>query len=207
MTITASAAAALNVSTVSTPVAVSDSSANVAVYLDSLHTLASAGKLASIRLTDTGTPVVAITAAKLFNDANALLTVSNTTWNIAVSGIATAAQAGGANATLVAKLTSGFVVSDSASNVATSLAALQALMTGPNKLSSIALTGSSPTLSITAASLVADAGALGKIITPTYSIAVSSGALTAAQAAAISTRRCRASDGKRYCVRYQRQRD
>jgi len=59
MSISASAAAALNVSTVTTPVVVSDTAANVLLYLDPLQTLTAASKLASIALT--GSTVLTMT--------------------------------------------------------------------------------------------------------------------------------------------------
>ncbi len=184
MSITASAAAALNVSSVSTPVVVSDSAANVATYLDQLHTLATASKLASITLTGTGTQSVTITVAKLINDANALLLISNASWTITLTGIATVAQAVAANSTLITKLTTGFAISDTAANVTSNLTALQARS---GSIASIVLTGTSPILSITAAALVADTVVLGKITTSAYSITIASGTVTAAQAVALSS--------------------
>ena len=107
MSILASAAAALNVSNVSTPVVVADSAANVALYLDSLHGLAAAHKLTSITLTDTSVPSITITPAKLINDADALLLISNVNWTLALSGTVTAAQATGANEYFSAKIELG----------------------------------------------------------------------------------------------------
>ena len=77
----------------------------------------------------------------------------------------------------------GLAVSDSAADVNAGLDALQGL---GGVVATIALTdGSTPTISVTAASLVADAGALGKI-TSAYSLDVASGSVTVAQAEAFS---------------------
>lgn len=124
MTITASAAAALNVST-TLPVAVADTAAAVATYLANLQNLAAASKLTSIALTGTGAQTLSLTPTQLVADAAALLKISGT-YAIAVSGNFTAAQAAAVNPMLAAKVTGGFAVSDTAANVNGNLGGLEA---------------------------------------------------------------------------------
>jgi hypothetical protein len=72
------------------PQVVVDSTANVAANLDGLETLAAANDLASITLTDAGTPARTITATQIANDGNALaeivtpftITVADTAVNV-----------------------------------------------------------------------------------------------------------------------------
>jgi hypothetical protein len=178
MSISASAAAALDVSGVTTPVVVVDTAANVALYMDPLAALANVSKLASITLTDTGIPSLAITPAQLISDASALLLVSNVSWTIALSGAATTGQVLSANPALVAMLAPGFAVSDTSTAILTNLAALEAVA---GTIASITLTDATPALLLTGAQLIADAPVLLKI-TSAHTIVVS-GPTTAAQAA------------------------
>ena len=160
--------------------AVSDSAAHVSAYLDTLQSLG--GRVASIALTGVS-PVVSLTAAQLISDSATVLKIGGS-YGISVSGTATAAQATGANATLVGKLTAGFAISDSAAGVTSHLDALQTLA-GGGAIASIALNDvSTPTISVTAATLVADALALGEITT-SYNLSISSGTVTADQAVAL----------------------
>ena len=183
-TATAAQAAAANaamVAKLTAGLAVSDSAASVTASLAGLQTLATAGKLASIALTDAGTPALTLTAAQLTANATALLKITGT-YAITASGTATAAQAAAVNATLAANLAAGLAVSDTAANVTTSLAGLQSLA-ALGKLASVALTGTgTQALSLTAAQLAANATALLKITTA-YTI-TATGTATAAQAAA-----------------------
>ena len=183
-TMTEAQIAALNPSVtahLSAGLAVSDSAATIGGALSTLLGLGST--VGSIALTD-GTPVLSMTAAQLISDASVLLKVSGA-YGITLSGTATAAQATGASSLLTAHLTSGFVVLDSVANVTSHLDALQGLVTG-SELGSIALNdGGTPILSVTAATLVADAGALAAI-TGSYALTVSAGTMTEAQVAALS---------------------
>jgi len=101
-------------------------------------------------------------------------------YTITISGTATAAQVTGANATLTAKLTAGFAISDSSANIASNLNALQAVT---STIASIVLTDSTPVMSMTATQLVNDSTTLLKI-SSLYTIALS-GSVTAAQAVAV----------------------
>ena len=165
----------------SSGLAVSDSAATVTGALSTLLALGST--VGSITLTD-DTPVLSLTAAQLVSDASVLLKISGA-YGITLSGTATAAQATGANSLLMAHLTAGFAVLDSAANVASHLDGLQGLVSG-SQLGSIALNdGGTPTVTVTAATLVADAGALAAI-TGGYTLTVLSGTVTEAQIAALS---------------------
>lgn len=59
-----------------TAASVSDTAANVQANLDGLETLAGAGKLTGITLTDSGIPVISVSAAQLTADAAALKSIA-----------------------------------------------------------------------------------------------------------------------------------
>jgi len=59
-----------------TPIAVVDSVLNVAYYLNGLQTTAAAGELASIALTDAGTPDLSLTTTQLSSDSAALKAIT-----------------------------------------------------------------------------------------------------------------------------------
>ncbi len=73
---TASAAAVAAQAHVSS-ISVTDSAADVVGALDSLQTLAAAGKLSSIILTDGGIPALSVTAAQIVQDAQALNAITS----------------------------------------------------------------------------------------------------------------------------------
>ena len=152
--------------------AVSDSAASVANSLDGLQ--AAGSSIASIALTNVS-PVLAMTATQLISDAPVLLKITGG-YAISLSGTATVAQALGANATLVQKLSAGFAISDVSASVGSNLDALEA---ASGTIASIALTNGSPVLSMSAGQLLADATVLLKI-SGSYGIAVS-GTATVAQ--------------------------
>jgi probable HAF family extracellular repeat protein len=60
------------VGTLASPIALSDSAADVATNLDGLQSVAAAGLLASVTLADPGSPTLSVTAAQLSDDALAL---------------------------------------------------------------------------------------------------------------------------------------
>ncbi|HWF00971.1 MAG TPA: NF038122 family metalloprotease [Caulobacteraceae bacterium] len=163
--------------------AVLDTAGAVAANLTGLQAVAAAGKLASVALTDGGTPVLAITAAQLSADATALGKITSS-FGIAASGVLAAAAAAAIPAALRAKLTSGLAVVDTGAHVVASLAGLQTLVAA-GQLASITLSDAvEPTLSVTAAQLAADAAALRAIGSP-FLLAVT-GTIGAAAAAATS---------------------
>ncbi len=167
--------AEINAAWTASKIALSDKSANIASELNSLQTLAANGTLGSITLTDLGTPTLSITNIQLTSDVTALSKITSA-YNLAISGVIAA------NVSTVAANThvTSIAVSDTAVNVVTNIAALQALGT---KLTSIALTNSgTPTLSITGAQFTADGTAIGKITTA-YNLSVS--AVKAANAATV----------------------
>lgn len=57
-------------------IAVTDSAANVQANLDGLESIAAAGKLSGITLSDGGTPTISVTASQLSGDAAALAAIS-----------------------------------------------------------------------------------------------------------------------------------
>jgi PII-like signaling protein len=160
--------------------AVSDTAADIAGDLSALN---SNSHIASITLTDNGTPALTITESQL-SDTTALGDISNATWDIAVTGVLAADASGiaalvaGANAHAV--LTS-ISVSDSAANVAASLDSLNGLA----HLATITLTDSgTPTLTLTEAQLTGDTAALDLITNASYDLAVTN--VAAADAAGIA---------------------
>jgi len=139
-------------------VGVTDSAANVATYLDTLEALFTAGTLSGISLTDSGTPVLQISAQQLQEDAGALSAISSA-YNLTVTGASAASAA--------SILTSGHVlsvaISDSAANIGANLDSLQGLAAA-GKVSSITPNDSGvATLSITDNQLSKDASALADI--------------------------------------------
>ena len=120
--------------------------------------LSTAGKISSIVLTDSATPTLSLTAAQLTADATVLGKITSS-YNLSISS-ALAANA----STIAAKAhVTSVIVSDTAANVVSNLTNLQTLGVA-GKLTSISLTDSTtPTLSLTAAQLTADANALSKI--------------------------------------------
>lgn len=120
---------------------VADTATAVAENIDALARVA---KLASVTLTDPGTPTLTLTAAQAADDASVIALISN------------------ANA--------GIVVSDTAANVVAQLDALNA----DAKISAITLTDAgTPTLTLTVAQLLGDATAVGKINAANVDIVVS----------------------------------
>ena len=90
--------------------AVSDSAANVASGLSGLQTIATAGKLGTITLSDSTTPTISLTAATLAADAGALAAIAGR-YNLTVSsGTVTAARAAALGAGVISHLTAGLAV-------------------------------------------------------------------------------------------------
>ena len=136
--------AALGKITSSYNLAVTDTGANVVTNIAALQSVAAAGNLSSIVLTDSSAPTLALTAAQYSTDGTALGKITNA-YNLSISGVTAANASTVAGASHVTSIT----VSDTAANVVTNIAALETLATG-TKLSSIALTDSStPTLALT----------------------------------------------------------
>jgi hypothetical protein len=90
---------AANASTVAgqahvTSITVSDTTANVVANLSPLQTLAAAGTLGSIMLTDSSTPTLALTAAQLTGDSPVLAKITSA-YNLSISGGGTATMGSG----------------------------------------------------------------------------------------------------------------
>ncbi|MCP3385976.1 hypothetical protein NLM31_36870 [Bradyrhizobium sp. CCGUVB4N] len=144
---------------------VSDTAANVTANLSVLEALAANGDLASITLTDSGTPTLSLTATQFSSDSTALGTIGSA-YNLFVSGVSAE------NAEFVASdaNVSGITVSDTAENVQANIAVLETLV-GAGELTSIALTDTGvPSMTLTAAE--ATSSALNAI-TSAYHLTVS----------------------------------
>lgn len=173
----ASAAAAVTQAHIAS-VTVSDIAANVLANIVGLESLATNGELASITLTDTATPTMALTATQYAADTAALAKITSA-YNLTVSGVTAATASTVASDSHVTSLT----VSDTGANIVANIAALQTLA-GGTKLSSIMLTdASTPTLALTAAQYTADTTALAKIGSA-YNLSVSG--VTAANASSVA---------------------
>jgi hypothetical protein len=165
----ASAAAGLQANTDVIAFSLSDSASNVSAAFAGLATDT---KLTSITLTDTNTPTLTLTAAQYTADTGVLVKIASN-YNLIVNGALVSAVAGlQANTHVIA-----FSVSDSSTDVASSIAALN----GDTKLASITVTDSNP-LSITYAQLTGDTTALSKLPSP-YKVSVSG--VSAANAGAV----------------------
>lgn len=151
-----------------------DGAAAVQSNLDGLESIAKTGYLASITLTDSGTPNITVSLPQLSADAGAINAIFGN-YTLTVSGV-TAAQATSASAMTDV---SAVAISDSASAISTSLDALESLA-AVGKLSSINLTdGGIPTIALTAAQLSVDTRALADIsgyYTVTVTAPISEGA-------------------------------
>jgi RTX calcium-binding nonapeptide repeat (4 copies) len=171
-------AAALALITSAYTVAVSDTGADVAADIDALQTLAIAGTLSSITLTDSTTPTLSITQTQLSGDSGALAAIGSS-YDIAVSEVLAADAATVAATTGVTSVS----VADTAANVQSNLSALETLAAS-TVLASIFFTDTStPTLSVTETQLTSDADALA-LIAGSYNLTVTS--VTAADAATVA---------------------
>lgn len=151
-------------------VTVTDSAANVAANLDSLGSLATAGELTEISLTDGGTPTLTIALAQMTTDAKALGEIEGN-YALLVTGVPVADISN-----LLTQAHVGAVsVSDSSADVLADLDALQSL-SAAGELQLITLTdGGTPILAITAAQLTSDAGVLHDISSP-YALSIDAAA-------------------------------
>jgi Ca2+-binding RTX toxin-like protein len=168
--------------------AVVDNASNVASDLTDLQSVAASGKLASIALSDGGTPMLTITGQEMIADGTALSKIAGPYSLQVIDALAADAASLAGNSHVAAltisdtaqqvlvnivalrgleasgKLTS-LVVSDTAADVLANISSLESLAKS-GSLSSILLTDSgSPTLSLTTAQLSSDADVLSKIET------------------------------------------
>ncbi|RTL72620.1 MAG: hypothetical protein EKK41_03755, partial [Hyphomicrobiales bacterium] len=141
--------------------AIEDSAANVLANLDTLGTLASAGRLGSISLTDPGTPELTLTGTQLVIGVAMLERIVGP-YEVTVVGSLDAPTASSISTTIAAHV-GAFAVSDSAASVSAHLDGLQGLLAA-GKLTSISLTdGGSPTIVITPSQAATDAPVLQSI--------------------------------------------
>lgn len=148
-------------------VSVADTAANIVAHLSDLQSLATSGMLGSITLTDGGTPLLAISAAQLASDVQAISAIISN-YTLGLAGLTVAqftTQIGGGH-------TSAASISDSTANVSAVLDALAADVTA-GSLTSIALTdGASAVLSLSETQFHNDIAAL-KVIVGTHQLTVS----------------------------------
>ena len=165
--VTAANAASTLASTHAQSVSVTDSAANVTANLDSLQSLAQAGQLGGITLTDSGQPILTLTSVQIGNDATAIAEIQGS-YKVAATGL----NAGEFAILLAGGHVSSASVSDSAASISANLDALQAA-TAAGTLTSVALTdGGTPKLAVTYAQLTSDAQVLHDIV-GSHSLSVS----------------------------------
>jgi RTX calcium-binding nonapeptide repeat (4 copies) len=140
-------------------IAVVDTAANVAADID---VLAADGSIASITLTDAGTPTLDLSVAQALvsaiSNAAYLITISDFAGNIADNVAALNADTHVSSVNVV----------DTAANVARNIVALAGIAT----LDSLTLTDTYPSLSLSAGQAIDDAAVLGKITNASYSITI-----------------------------------
>jgi len=154
----------------SSPVTVTDSAAAVQGGLGTLESVATAGNLTAINLTDQGTPTITLTAAQLTADSAALAKIAGN-YSLTVTG-ATVANAG----TIAQTAHVGSVqISDSAANVAAAIDSLQALDTASHPVTITLTDGGIPNLSLTPTQVTSDAAVL-QAISSNYTITINGSA-------------------------------
>lgn len=163
---TAAQAASLASNAHLTSVAVSDTAANVVAGLAGLQSLAAAGKLGAVTLTDTSKPSLTLTQTQLTADAMALAKITSPC-SLIVTGVSVAQAAALQSNAQVAS----YSITDTAANVSASLATLLADANG-GKLGSITISVPSAVIAMTAAQFTADAAVLAKI-SAGYNLSVS----------------------------------
>jgi hypothetical protein len=151
----AAAVAAYAANPAMTPVIIADTPANVRTYLDSLQTLAVAGKIASISLSGAGT--MTITASQFIADRTVLAFLP-TTGSLVVTGV-TVANAAEVQGSVLVK---SFTITDSSTNLSAALDALNSA----TKLTVVRLTDTRP-LAMSYTQFLTDKTILGKVPTST----------------------------------------
>jgi hypothetical protein len=132
----AQAVSAYQAGSLSGAAGVTDSAANVDANIDGLGSIANAGKLTTITLTDSGTPTLSVTAAQLANDAKALADISgNFVLDVTASASATIAGLSG-HATVVefSGASTSYTVSASNGTITVSNGSLTDTITGVTAL-------------------------------------------------------------------------
>ena len=146
-------------------ISVSDTAATVSSELDTLNQKSG---LVSITLTDSGIPLLSVTASQVANDSTAFGLITNLAYYIAVHDTASNVLANivalNGNPHIIS-----VAISDSAANIASHIDALSGVI----DLTAITLTDSgTPTLNLTAVQAVNDSAILGMITNASYMIAV-----------------------------------
>jgi hypothetical protein len=180
---TAVAASPTLIAKLATPLAVSDTAAQITATLNGLQTLSSAGAIGSVAVSDQG--VVGLSYGQL-SGAAALLSRFTGVYGLSIAS----APASKATSLLATPHVVLVGVADTAANVLANLPSLQTAASGGH-ISSIALTdASTPTLSLQAAALASNSTALN-LITSAFKITASGvigASLAASLPAGIATR-------------------
>ena len=173
---------AADIATLGGALTVVDSAGAVATDLSGLEVLATQALLGGIIFTDAGIPNLTLAGSAFASGLEALATIVGA-YTVTVTGTMSVAQIGAVNtAGALSKVTGTIAISDTAGHVGTGLDALQALGA---IVGSIALTGVSPSISLTTATLLADQITLAKI-SGAYTLVVTAGTLTVAQEQSLS---------------------
>ena len=166
-------------------IAVSDSATDITADYDALNAdaLFDGAPITSITFTDSD-PVLTLTILQARFETDILSLVSNPGFSVTVRDTAGNFSTYGSGITTVDPFVSAVDIVDTAADVAASLDALDSGL-----VTSISLTDSgTPTLSLSAAQVIGDTSALGKITNAAYTIAVSdSAANIVGDASALST--------------------
>jgi hypothetical protein len=158
------------IGTIAGGVTITDTAQSISAQLDNLQN--ALAHIASITVSDAPNPI-SLTAGQLLDDGGALLAIVSR--HLSITGTITAAQLANANLSLVDALAPA-AVSDSAAAIQTDLDTLQNRI---GAVGSISLSDqSTPTIGVSAATLLTDAGVLAKIGSD-YNLNVSSGTMTA----------------------------
>jgi probable HAF family extracellular repeat protein len=149
---------------VTSPLAITDSAANIQANLDALAPLAGAGGIDFINFSDSATPTLTVTDTQYNYTAGAVLAHLTGNYNIAITD--GSAYVGSLEEFYSDSHVTSVSVSDSANQVVQGLDELQALVTSGRTVS-VAMTDLGvPDLAISAAQLSSDAGALATISSP-----------------------------------------
>ena len=149
-------------------IAIVDTAANVSQYLNQL---AYNPSLASITLTDAGTPTLNLPSYLL--SSGVLGKIANAAYTVdLIGGSDVSVSTFVDDQAILDAVPGGFGILDSAANVGANIDALNA----DTHLTSITLTDSQPSLALSAAQAVDDAEALGKITNSNYTISVTDSA-------------------------------
>jgi probable HAF family extracellular repeat protein len=153
----------------SAAVSITDTAANVLSSITGLLSLANAGDLQAITLSDPNTPAITLSLSQVAADG-AVLNYVTSSYTLAVTGVSTSAS--DLNTVLQLNHPASVSLSDSAAHVAYAIDVLEYLIDGNGDHLSIALTdGGIPALAVDSTELASDAAAL-QSVTGSYTLTV-----------------------------------